>query len=175
MKLRALIEELQKVEAKYHGDLIVEVGLMDREDGFASNTLQSVDAETFADHQSLDPQVMLFGGTIGPWITAEFPPPSLPLPRFMLPEPPSEVVLDSVRAWLIFGQGPRDIRHIKIFLQRDARCLPSAVPKAWLELPDAQHVTKAMYAEILWRAFQAAALTKAESAPESPFDVTGAP
>lgn len=69
---------------------------------------------------------------------------------------PPEYVLDGVRGWLIFSEGPRDMKNLRFFVRRDPRCHESDVPSEWNALPDEAHVTKAMLAEVLYRAFRRA-------------------
>ena len=70
--------------------------------------------------------------------------------------PVPECILDSVRGWLIFSEGPRDMKSLRFFVRRDPRCHESDVPLEWGELDDEAHVTKAMLAEVLYRAFKRA-------------------
>ncbi|GAA5503131.1 hypothetical protein Dxin01_02880 [Deinococcus xinjiangensis] len=67
-----------------------------------------------------------------------------------------EQVLDSVRGWLIFGNSDKSMRDLRHFAKRHENCEESDIPAGWAGLPDSTHVTKSMWAEVLYRAFKRA-------------------
>ena len=68
-----------------------------------------------------------------------------------------EHILDSVRGYLIdVRTGSHTVGNMRCFAKRYVGCSESDIPESWDDLPDDTHVTKAMHAEVLYRAFKRA-------------------